>query len=66
MNEQTNTQNSQPYQITMVPVMIPAPLPPKPIEENKTETPNVIAGIFWAVVILLAGWFIAGGWEMIR
>lgn len=55
-----------PYQVVMVPMMMPTQLPPKPVEENKPETPNVIAGIFWAVVILLAGWFIAGGWETMK
>lgn len=64
--ETLQTQQQPPYQVVMVPMMMPTPIPPKPAEENKTETPNVIAGIFWAVVILLAGWFIAGGWEMIR
>lgn len=64
--EQAPTSPAPPYQVMMVPVMIPTPQRPQVEEKKESDTPNVIAGMFWAVVILLAMWFITSGWEAMQ
>jgi hypothetical protein len=38
--------------------------PPEEPKEEKTDY-SVIGGIFWAIMLALAFWFVTGGWEQI-
>jgi len=50
----------------MVPVVIPTPPQPEIKEEKESAAPSVLAGFLWAVILLLAFWFITGGYEKLQ
>ncbi len=56
---------SQP-QFNYVTMMVPLPT----TSENKNDNPkpevSIVGAFFWAVILLLAFWFITGGYEALR
>jgi hypothetical protein len=49
-------------------MMVPVPLPTT--SENKEDKPkpevSVVGAFFWAVMLLLAFWFITGGYKVLQ
>ncbi len=58
---------SQP-QFNYVTMMVPVPVPTN--TENKEDGPkpevSVVGAFFWAVILLLAFWFITGGYKALQ
>ncbi|MCG3118308.1 MAG: hypothetical protein ALAOOOJD_00481 [bacterium] len=66
MKEKTPPQQPPFNYVTM---MVPVPLPPMTdnrAEEKSKSDMTVFGAFFWAVVILLAVWFITGGYNLFQ
>jgi len=62
-----NESPQQTYTTIMVPVVIPTP-PTQNQSEEKSEPSDriVIGALLWAVILLLAFWFITGGYKLLQ
>ena len=55
-----------PSNVFMVPMSPAQPPRPAPELKQETETFSVLGAFFWAVILLLAFWFITGGYETLK
>jgi hypothetical protein len=65
MREKTQTP-AQP-QFNYVTMMVPVPVPTTTEDKERTKPDvSVVGGFFWAIIILLAIWFITSGYNVLQ
>jgi hypothetical protein len=62
-----NTQTPAQPQFNYVTMMVPVPMPTAAEEhEKKQRDVSVVGAFFWAIIILLAIWFITSGYSVLQ